>query len=308
MHSTPSLSSKDSKDYISSPSCDLPASSNSNQSLSLPSLEKSPSAIKVQLPSFSQSQGFKVYSSLQNRESPLEKPIPSLIIPTPCTLNSPIPQLKTNGFENYNKLLQQEDKSLPLKDTITKINLVSKTSPETSPSFLSSLSNKVQTSSQISPSFRFTSSANINSDISKLISPNSLNQLKNSLNILANKGKSNMSPTNTPNIQSIFNNSSINTKVQKLGELEDSMRLKYLANLCSLNSGEKLFNTFAYPQFFNNPNYFLQHASRLHTCLGEQVSKTIPLLSHSIFSDLRSTENNEFRSRILEKDVDLRKA
>jgi len=267
----------------------------------LPSTEKSPSLTKQQI---IHSQGFKIYTSNQNREPVLEKTIPSLIIPTPNTLSSPIPQLKPNLFENF-KLFPQEDKSLPLKDTITKINLVS--SSETSPSFLSTLSNKVQPS-QISPSFRFNTSANINSDISKLISPNSLNQLKSSLSLLANQAKPTINSTNTPTIQSILNNSNINSKVQKMGELDDSMRLKYLANLCSLNSGEKLFNTFAYPHFFNNPNYFLQHASRLHTCLGEQVSKSIPLLSHSIFSELRSTENNEFRSRILEKDVEIRKA
>lgn len=67
LHSTPTLSSKDSKDSLSSPASEIQTSlnsnSNSNQSVVLPLLDKSPpTGGRIQL---TRPQGFKMYSSQQ---------------------------------------------------------------------------------------------------------------------------------------------------------------------------------------------------------------------------------------------------
>lgn len=300
-----SSSNKDSRGSPFSPPSEIHLSLNTNKSAINPTApEKSPSIFKMHVPP--QSQGFKVYTPQNHHhhhEDPFEKRIPPLVIPTP-SLTSPIPQLKTPVSETF-KFPLLEDRAHNLKANTLKIGFGTKTSPESSPSFTSSLSNKVQTTSQISPSFRLNTSATVNTEnISKLLSPNNLNQLQVSLNLLNHKGKADPSPKNTPNY---IPSSNLTSKCPNVPENEDAVRLKYLSSLCNLNNSDNIFNKLGYSLLFNNPSFLLQNTTRLPSLVTESTSKNIPPLGHSIFPELKSNEKSEFHSMMVEKDIELRK-
>ncbi len=249
-----------------------------------------------------QSQGFKVYTPQihhipahhHHNEDSLEKRIPPLVIPTP-SLTSPIPQLKTSVSETF-KFPLLEDRSHPLKPNTLKIGFGTKSSPDSSPSFTSSLSNKVQTTSQISPSFRLNTSATVNTEnIAKLLSPNNLNQLQVSLNLLNHKGKADPSPKNTP---SYMPSSNLTNKCPNVPESEDAVRLKYLSSLCNLNNSDNIFNKLGYSLLFNNPSFLLQNTARLPSLVTDQTSsKGIPPLNHSLFTELKSNDHQDIELR-----------
>ena len=295
-----SSSNKDSKESPFSPSSEAHLSLNSNKSaIHFAAPDKSPPIFKMHPTPPLQNQGFKVYTPQHHHEEPLEKRIPPLVIPTP-SLASPIPQLKTTLSETF-KFPVLEDRSHNLKTNTLKIGFGTKSSPESSPSFTSSLSNKVQTTSQISPSFRLNSSATVNTEnIAKLLSPNNLNQLQVSLNLLNHKGKADPSPKNTP---SYIPSSNLSNKCPNVPENEDAVRLKYLSSLCNLNNSDNIFNKLGYSLLFNNPSFLLQTTARLPSLVTEQTAKNIPPLNHSIFPELKSNDH----SIMLEKDIELRK-